>query len=65
VELIYSTNETFHRKEKHRLGEQTYGCLRREGGGGRDRELGVNRYKLLLLEWIYNKILLCSIEDYV
>ena len=36
-----------------------------EGGSGRDQELGVNRCKLLLLEWIYNEILLCSIENYV
>ena len=36
-----------------------------EGGSGRDRELGINRYKLLLLEWIYNEILLCSIENNV
>ena len=35
------------------------------GGSGRDRELGVNRCKLLLLEWIYNEILLCSMENYV
>ena len=36
-----------------------------EGGSGRDRELGVNRCQLLLMEWIYNEILLCSIENYV
>ena len=29
--LIYSTNETFHRKENHGLGEQTCGCK-----GGRE-----------------------------
>ena len=34
-----------------------------EGGSGRDRELGVNGFKLLLLEWICNEILLCSIEN--
>ena len=37
----------------------------REGGSGRDWELGLNGCKLLLLEWIYNEILLCSIENYV
>ena len=37
----------------------------REGGSGRDPELGVNGCKLLLLEWIDNEILLCSIENYV
>ena len=29
--LIYSTNESFHRKGSHRLGEQTCGCLGGEG----------------------------------
>ena len=33
--------------------------------GGIGRELGVNGHKLLLLEWIYNEILLGSIENYV
>ena len=61
---IYSTNEPFHRKENHGLGEKTCGCPRGEGGSGRDWELGVNRYKLLLLEWISNEILLCSTENY-
>ena len=36
-----------------------------EGWSGWDWELGVNRCKLLFLEWIYNDILLCSIENYV
>ena len=34
-------------------------------GSGLDWELGVNRCKLLLLEWIDNEILLCSTENYV
>ena len=33
------------------------------GGRGRNQELGVNRYKLLTLEWIGNEILLCSTEN--
>ena len=48
--LIYGTNEHFHRKETHGLGEQTCGCQ-----GGRsvmDRESGVKKCKLLYLEWI-------------
>ena len=36
-----------------------------EGGSGRDWEPGVNGCKLLLLEWIYNEILLCSTENHV
>ena len=48
--LIYGTNEAFHRKETHGLGEQTCGC--RGGGSGMDWESGINRHKLLPLEWI-------------
>ena len=33
-----------------------------EGGNGRDQELGVIGYNL---EWIYNEILLSSIENHV
>ena len=52
--LIYGTNEPFHRKETHGLGEETCGC---QGGGegiGVDWEYRVNRCKLLPLEWISN-----------
>ena len=59
--LIYGTNEHFHRKENHGHGEQTCGCP--QGGGG-DWEFGVNRCKLLLLEWISNGILLYSTGNY-
>jgi len=55
----------FHRKENHGLGEQTCGF---QGGGrrsGMDWELGVNRCKLLLLEWISKEILLCGTENSV
>ena len=34
--LIYSTNEPFHRKETHELGEQTCGCQGEGGGSGMD-----------------------------
>jgi len=43
--LIYSTNETFHRKETHGLGEQTCGCQGGERGSGIDWESVVNRWK--------------------
>ena len=40
-------------------------ALRGGGGSGRDWELGVNGCKLLLMERIYNEILLCSTENCV
>ena len=58
--LIYSTNEPFHRKENQGHGEQSCGCQGRGGGNGMDWEFGVNRFKLLPLERISNKILMCS-----
>ena len=63
--LIYGTNESFHRKENHGLGEQTCSC--QDGGEGtvRDWEFGVNRCRLLPLEWISNAILLSSTGNYV
>jgi len=35
------------------------------GRGGMDWELGVNRCRLLPLEWISNEILLCSTGNHV
>ena len=61
--LIYGTNKPFHRKETHGLGENTCGCQR--GGSWMDWELGVNRCKLLHLEWISNEILLYSTGNYI
>ena len=36
-----------------------------EGGSGVDWESGVNRCKLLPLEWLSNEILLCSTGNYI
>ena len=36
-----------------------------EGGSEMDWEFGVNRCKLLHLEWISNKVLLYSTENYI
>ena len=43
--LIYDTNERFHRKENHGNGEQTYDCQGERGGGGSgmEWEFGANR----------------------
>ena len=63
--LIYGTNESFHRKENHGHGEQTCGC--QEGGEGSrmDWEFGVNRCRLLPLECISNEILPYSTGNYI
>ena len=61
--LIYGTNELFHRKENHGHGEQTCGC--QGGGSGMDWKFGVNRCKLLPLKCISNEILLYSTGKYV
>ena len=39
--LIYGTNETFHRKENHGLREKTCGCQGAGGGNGMDGNLGL------------------------
>ena len=56
--LIQGTNESFHRKETHVLGEQTCGHQGGGGGSAADWELGVNGCRLLPLEWISNEFLL-------
>ena len=52
-------------EENHGHGEQTCGCQGGRGGNGMDWEFGVNRCKLLPLEWINNEILLCSTGNYI
>ena len=46
-------------KRTHRHGEQTCSCqgVGKKGGSGMDWEFGVNRCKLLHLEWIDNEVL--------
>ena len=52
-------------KQTHRHREQTCNCQRRrEGRRGMDWELGVNRCKLLHIEWIGIKVLLYSTGNY-
>ena len=48
--LIYGTNDPFHRKKTLALGEQTWCCQRGGRGSGMDWESVVNRCKLLHLE---------------
>ena len=35
------------------------------GGGGTEWEFGVSRFTLLYIEWINNKVLLYSTENYI
>ena len=63
--LIYDTNEPFHRKETHGLEEHTCGCQGGDGGSRMDWESGVNTCKLFHLEWIRDEILLYSTENYI
>ena len=55
------------KNQTHGRGERTCGCQGggRGGGSGMDWEFGVNRYKLLHLEWISNEVLLYSIGNYI
>ena len=52
-------------KQTHRHRKQTCGCQRRGGGNVMDWEFGVSRCKLLHLEWIDTKVLLCSTRNYI
>ena len=45
--------------------EQTCGCQRGGGEGGRDWKLGISRCQLIYLRWINNKILLYSTGNYI
>ena len=49
----------------HGLGEQTCGCQEEEGGSVMDWESGLNRCKLLHLEWINDETLLYSTGKYI
>ena len=47
--------------QTHRRREQTCGCQGGEGClGGMDWEFGVSSCKLVYIEWINSKVLLCS-----
>ena len=63
--LIYGTNGSSHRKENHGHGEQIVVAKREGGDSGVDWEPGVNRCRLLPLEWISNEILLYSTGNHI
>ena len=61
TQMNISTKE----KQTHSKREQAYCCQRGGDQGGMDLEFGVNRYKLLHIEWINNKALPYSTENYI
>ena len=63
--LIYRTNEPFHRKETRGLGEHPRGGQGGGGGSGMDRDFGVRRCKLLHLEWVSEILLYNTRELYL
>ena len=52
-------------KQTHRHKEQTCGCQRGGGRGGKDWEFWISRCKLLHIGWINNKVLLYSPGNYI
>ena len=52
-------------KQTHRHGEQTCVVMEEWGGIRMDQKFGVDRCKLLDLEWISNGVLLYSTGNYV
>ena len=52
-------------KQNHGHRGQTGGCQGGGVGGGLEWEVGVSRCKLLCIEWINNKVLLYSTENYI
>ena len=61
-DLKYDTNELIYKqKQTHRLV-----VAKGEGvGGGLEWEAGVRGCRLLYVEWIHNRVLLCSTENYI
>ena len=53
-------NISTEKKQTQRHREQKCGCQGRGGGSEMHWEFGVNRYKLLHLEWVDSKVLLYS-----
>ena len=52
-------------KQIHKHREQTCGCQGGWGRRGMEWEFGISRCKLLYIEWINNKVLLCSTGNYI
>ena len=58
-------NLSMKQEQTHRHREQSGGCQGGRVKGGLVWEAGVSRCKLLYIEWINNKVLLYSTENYI
>ena len=58
-------NLSTEKKQTHGLGEKTCACQGGGGGSEMDWEFGVIICKVLHLEWINNKVLLCNTGNYI
>ena len=63
--LKYDTNELVYERERDSQTENRLVVAKGEGEGWRDWKFGVSRCKLLSREWINNKVLLYSTENYI
>ena len=65
--LKYDTNQLIYETETDSQTQRTDSWLSRVSGGGRgmEWEFGVSRCKLVYVEWINNKVLLCSTGNYI
>ena len=57
-------NLSMKQKQTHGHRQQTGGCQGGRGWRRMELEIGVSRYQLLFMEWINNKVLPCSSENY-
>ena len=63
--LKYDTNELIYKIETESQTENRHVIAKAGGRGGMDLEFGISRCKLLYIEWINNKVLLCSTGNYI
>ena len=64
--IKYDTNKSIYETETKSWIENRLAVAEgEEFGGGIECEVGVSRCKLLYMEWINNKLLLYSTEDYI
>ena len=67
LRVVYHTDQkvVFNRDRLTDIQNRLGVANREEFGGGMEWVVGVSRCKLLYMEWINNKVLLYSIENYI